>query len=71
MIRTFAEWIGTVFYLGKLPLAPGTWTSLVATITWYFILKDLKIYIIPKVTSNIFPCAGHSPVPSPEHSPKQ
>ena len=39
MIRTFAEWIGTVFYLGKLPLAPGTWTSLVATIVWYFIFK--------------------------------
>ena len=54
MIRTFAEWIGTVFYLGKLPLAPGTWTSLVATITWYFIFKDLNIYILPTVTSLLF-----------------
>ena len=54
MIRIFAEWICTVFYLGKLPLAPGTWTSLVATITWYFIFKDLNIYILPIVTSLLF-----------------
>ena len=54
MIKIFAEWIGTVFYLGKLPLAPGTWTSLVATITWYFIFKDLNIYILPIVTSLLF-----------------
>ena len=54
MIRTFAECIGTVFYLGKLPLAPGTWTSLVATITWYFIFKDLIVYFLPMVTFLLF-----------------
>ena len=44
MKKNIAEWIGTVFYLGKLPLAPGTWTSLVATIVWYFIFKDLNVF---------------------------
>ena len=51
MKKILAEWIGTVFYIGKLPLAPGTWTSLVATISWYFIFKDLNVYTLPIVTS--------------------
>jgi phosphatidylglycerophosphatase A len=31
------EWIASVFGIGKLPLAPGTWGSLAAIIAWYFI----------------------------------
>ena len=54
MKKNIAEWIGTVFYLGKLPLAPGTWTSLVATIVWYFIFKDLNVYFLPMVTFLLF-----------------
>ena len=54
MIKNIAEWIGTVFYLGKLPLAPGTWTSLVATIVWYFIFKDLNVYFLPMITFLLF-----------------
>jgi len=54
MKKNIAEWIGTVFYLGKLPLAPGTWTSLVATIVWYFIFKDLNVYFFPMVTFLLF-----------------
>ena len=33
----FAEVISTVFYIGRLPLAPGTWCSFVAFLMWYFI----------------------------------
>ena len=54
MKKNIAEWIGTVFYLGKLPLAPGTWTSLVATIVWYFIFKDLNVYFLPMITFLLF-----------------
>ena len=35
-----AEFIGTVAYVGRLPIAPGTWGSLAALITWY-ILKPI------------------------------
>ncbi len=37
-----AELFGTVFYIGKLPLAPGTWGSIAALIAWY-ILKPYWI----------------------------
>ena len=33
----FAEVISTVFYIGRLPLAPGTWCSFIAFLMWYFI----------------------------------
>jgi phosphatidylglycerophosphatase A len=54
MKKNIAEWIGTVFYIGKLPLAPGTWASLVATIVWYFFFKDLNVYFLPMVTFLLF-----------------
>ena len=54
MNRNLAEWIGTVFFIGKLPLAPGTWTSLIATLSWFFIFKDINPYILPIVTSILF-----------------
>ena len=54
MNRNLAEWIGTVFFIGKLPLAPGTWTSLIATLLWFFIFKDTNSYILPIVTSILF-----------------
>ena len=54
MNRNLAEWIGTVFFIGKLPLAPGTWTSLIATLSWFFIFKDTNSYILPIVTSILF-----------------
>ena len=33
----FAEIVSTVFYIGRLPLAPGTWCSFIAFLLWYFI----------------------------------
>jgi len=54
MNRTAAEWIGTVFYIGKLPLAPGTWASIAATIFWYYLFKGVNPIVLPVVTSVLF-----------------
>ena len=32
-----AEILSTVFYIGRLPVAPGTWCSFIAFLSWYFI----------------------------------
>ena len=32
-----AELIGTVVYVGRMPIAPGTWGSLAALIVWYVV----------------------------------
>jgi phosphatidylglycerophosphatase A len=54
MNRTAAEWIGTVFYIGRLPLAPGTWASIAATICWYYLFKGVNPIVLPAVTSVLF-----------------
>ena len=54
MNRTAAEWIGTVFYIGKLPLAPGTWASLIAVICWYFLFQDVNPIVLPAISIFIF-----------------
>ena len=38
----FAEIISTVFYIGRLPLAPGTWCSFIALLTWYFLRTHME-----------------------------
>ena len=58
-----SEWIATCFKVGYLPLAPGTWGSIVAVFSWWIFIKDLNLYIfgliiflffiIGIVTSNI------------------
>ena len=37
-----AEIISTVFYIGKLPLAPGTWCSFIAFLSWYFLRSQIE-----------------------------
>ena len=32
-----AEILSTVFYIGKLPVAPGTWCSFIAFLSWYLL----------------------------------
>jgi phosphatidylglycerophosphatase A len=32
-----SEIISTVFYIGRLPFAPGTWCSFVALLAWFFL----------------------------------
>ena len=40
-MNKIAEIISTVFYIGRLPLAPGTWCSFIAFLSWYY----LRFYI--------------------------
>ncbi|HBR87210.1 MAG TPA: hypothetical protein DEA65_05200, partial [Candidatus Marinimicrobia bacterium] len=41
--NSISNWIATVFRIGYLPLAPGTWCSLFAVIIWYYFLIDISI----------------------------
>ena len=36
-MNKIAEILSTVFYIGRLPLAPGTWCSFIALLFWYFL----------------------------------
>lgn len=40
-VRILSDWIATVFRIGYLPLAPGSWASLFALAVWY-ILPELS-----------------------------
>ena len=48
-----AEWIASVFRIGYLPLAPGTWGSAAALLTWFF-LPQMTITIFVLIVINIF-----------------
>ena len=54
MNRWIAEWIGTVFNIGKLPLAPGTCSSLAASLTWFFLFDSVSPIILPIITLLLF-----------------
>ena len=41
MNSSIAEWLGTVFKIGKLPLAPGTWSSFIASLLWFFLFDGI------------------------------
>ncbi len=61
--NSISNWIATVFRIGYLPLAPGTWCSLFAVIIWYYFLIDISILhfsliilivsIVGVITSNV------------------
>jgi len=38
MKNKFANWFSTIFKIGYMPIAPGTWGSLVALLIWYVII---------------------------------
>ncbi len=40
-MSSISHWIATVFNLGRIPFAPGTWCSALAVLVWYFLLNDL------------------------------
>jgi len=42
-LSIISNWIATVFRIGFLPLAPGTWCSLFAVVVWYFLLVDISV----------------------------
>ena len=50
----FSEVICTVLYIGKLPLAPGTFGSLVALVGWFFIKPSLSDPLFLLITGGIF-----------------
>ncbi len=49
-----AHIIGTVFYVGKLPIAPGTWGSLAALISWFIIKPKISDPLFLLITGGIF-----------------
>ena len=38
----FSYLFASVFYVGKLPLAPGTWGSVIALLVWYLIISYIS-----------------------------
>ena len=50
----FSEIICTVLYIGKIPLAPGTFGSLVALVCWFFIKPYLSDPLFLLITGGIF-----------------
>jgi len=53
-MKLITDCIVTVFYIGRLPIAPGTWASLAATICWLSLFHDLNNYILPFLVLIIF-----------------
>ena len=58
MNRVAAEWIGTVFYIGKLPLAPGTWASIFAVLCWYYLFQSVNHFVLPAISIFLFLIGG-------------
>jgi len=54
MNSSIAEWLGTVFKIGKLPLAPGTWSSFIASLVWFFLFDGIDLIVLPIITILIF-----------------
>lgn len=50
----FSEIIGTMFYIGKIPFASGTWGSLVALILWYLIKPKIIDPLFLLITGGLF-----------------
>ena len=50
----FSEIIGTMFYVGKIPIASGTWGSLVALLLWYLIKPKIIDPLFLLITGGLF-----------------
>ena len=50
MNSSIAEWLGTVFKIGNLPLAPGTWSSFIASLVWFFLFDGIDLIVLPIIT---------------------
>ena len=49
-----AELIGTVVYVGRMPIVPGTWGSLVALLVWYIVKPAISAPLFLLITGGIF-----------------
>ena len=58
MNRVAAELIGTVFYIGKLPLVPGTWASIFGVLCWYFLFQSVNSFTLPAISLFLFLIGG-------------
>lgn len=50
----FSEIIGTMFYIGKIPFASGTWGSLAALLLWYLIKPRIIDPLFLLITGGLF-----------------
>ena len=46
-MRYLTDCIVTMFYIGRIPFAPGSWASLVAVILWLNFFKNLNYLFLP------------------------
>ena len=53
-MKLITECIVTVFYIGRLPIAPGTWASIAATMCWLSLFHNLDTSILPILILIIF-----------------
>ena len=53
-MKILIDVIVTTFYIGKLPLAPGTWASIAATISWLFIFDATNSILVPLYSIILF-----------------
>ena len=53
-MRYLADCIVTMLYIGRIPLAPGSWASLVAVILWLNIFNNLNYLLLPIISLILF-----------------
>ena len=53
-MKILIDVIVTTFYIGRLPLAPGTWASIAATISWLFIFDATNSFLVPLYSIFLF-----------------
>ena len=53
-MRNLADCIVTMFYIGRIPLAPGSWASLAAVILWLNIFNNLNYLLLPIISLILF-----------------
>ncbi len=49
-----AEFVGTTFYIGKMPIMPGTFGSAFALLLWYFIKPNISDPLFLLITGGLF-----------------
>ena len=53
-MRYLADCIVTMFYIGRIPFAPGSWASLAAVILWLNFFKNLNYLFLPIIAVTLF-----------------
>ncbi len=53
-MRYLVDCIVTMFYIGRIPFAPGSWASLAAVILWLNFFKNLNYLFLPIIAVTLF-----------------